>query len=214
MTLDGIIGTILVRDHYRWVRLQYISRILVALFVALVASSIGTVWLASKSTQYRYLLTDASGTLLQMVPLDRPNMTDEQVLTWGTDAITRLYTFDFLNYKRQFQRAQNDITVTGWRWFEDSMIRSGNFGAIRNNQFVTTAHPNGPAQITDRGLLRDPVSGQSRYVWTVEIPITITYQSSERTTSQDIKFRTSIIRVPEFVSKAGVQLRQMIGERG
>jgi len=210
MDRDSIVGTILVRDNYRWIRLQYITRVISAVVIAVFLSLIGTTMLMNKPTQFRYILVEPSGKILDMVPMDRPNMNDEDLLAWGVDAVTRLYTFDFKNYKRQFQKAQSNVTVTGWKWFEESMLSSGNFDAVIKNKYVTTAFPTGPARIIGKELLTDSGTSESRYVWTIEFPMTITYRSSLQTTSQDLMVKATILRVPEFLNKSGSQIRQIV----
>lgn len=210
MTRDSIVGTILVRDNYRWVRLQYVSRVLLALAGMVLAAFIGTAMVANKPPEFRYILVETNGRPLEMVPLSRPNMSDEDLMTWGVDAVTRLYTFDFENYQRQFQEAQSNVTVTGWRWFEEAMVNSGNFNAVIQNKYVTTAYPTGPARILDKDMLTDPATGESRFVWTIEFPMSITYQSSIQSTSQDLRVTVTILRVPEFINRAGSQIRQIV----
>lgn len=208
MNLQSVVATILIRDQYRYVRLYYVTRMVALTCGLILVSVLGNIHLANQPVQYRYIMTKPTGEILPLVPLDQANMDDEALLAWTVDAVTRLHTFDFANYRRQFQQAQELLTVSGWVWFEDAMRSSGNFNSIIRNRYVTTAVPTGPARIVGRQYVE--AGDGRRYSWVVEFPMLITYRSGEKTTTQDLDMRVVVARVPEFVAKSGLQLRQIL----
>lgn len=210
MSVEAVVGSIFIRDQYRYVRLYYITRLILLVVGLLALSLFANLWLSQQPVQYRYLMTQPTGRLLNLVPLDQPNMSDEDVIKWTVDAVTRVHTFDFANYRTQFQDAQRVMTVTGWEWFEAALKNSGNMDSVIKNKFVTTAVPTGPARITGTALVQSgPIK---RFQWTVEFPMLVTYRSAQGTTSQDLKIRATILRQPEFVNASGLGIRQLIAQ--
>lgn len=210
MNSDSIAGTILVRDQYRYTRLYYVTRMLAIVASMLALSVLGNVWLLNQPPLYRYLMTNPTGELMTLVPLEQPNIEDEEVIKWTVDAVTRIHTFDFMNYRTQFQEAQKLLTASGWVWFEEALRKSGNFTAVVRNRYVTTAVPTGPAVVTKKGAV---VAGDvRRYQWTIEFPMLVTYRSSTQTTSQDLSLQVTVGRMPEYINRSGLGVRQILAK--
>lgn len=210
---EKVITTILMRDWYANHRLHYANRIIIALVFALAASLVGTVALFERNDQYRYIMTDETGSILPMVPLDKPNHPDDYIVAWTIDAITRLHSFDFVNYRNQFQSAKYNLTSQGWKNFEDAMDISGNFNAVLGNQFVTTAAPTGPGRITKAAGF------MGRHAWKVEFPMVVSYRSSKKdrngvqnVTNQQVNMTIVVVRQPEFLNSAGLGIRSIVAQ--
>lgn len=211
MQAEGIVETILLRDRYRRDRLEYLVRMTAIACGLVVLLVVANVIAVGRGDRYRFVMTDSVGKILPLVPLTQPNATDEQVTTWTIDAVTRAYSFDFANYRRQFQQAQKVLSLTGWEGFERSLIDSGNFVAIKENRYVTTAAPNGPARVVSKSLLSD-AAGNQRWGWTVEFPMLITYRNSRQAISQDLTVKAIVVRMPEYINPQGLGIRQIIAQ--
>lgn len=210
---ERAIASLLLRDWYANARLHYITRITVALVVLLAMSLVGTVALINRPPQFRYILTSPSGQVLPQVPLTQANHDDKFIVDWTIDAVTRLYSFDFINYRLQFQDAKKNMTTQGWNSFEEAMKVSGNFNAVLGNSYVTTAVPTGPGKIVKTGAIND------RYAWKVEFPMLISYRSSVRDkdgklrlTTQALTMSVTVIRQPIFLNAAGLGIRAILAE--
>lgn len=158
-----------------------------------------------------YLVADEDGRLVDMVPISRPNMADEDVAAWTVSAITDLMSFDFANYRGQLQDARYDLTGRGWRSFEE-MLSDGASGiatAVLRNKFVVTTVPTGPARVAEKGVLT--TERGSRFVWTVEVPVLLSYRSDRREIETDLMMRVTVIRMPEFVHEDGLGIRAVVG---
>ena len=212
-TAEEAMSALLLRDWYASARIHYMSRIATALMAMLLVSLAGTYALIDRPPQFRYVLTSVEGTVLPQVPLTRANHDDQYVVDWTIDAITRLYSFDFMNYRQQFQEAQRNMTTVGWESFEQAMKVSGNFNAVIGNSYVTTAVPTGPGRVTKKG----DVNG--RYAWKVEFPMLISYRSSARdregklrVTNQPLSMSVTVIRQPIFLNQSGLGIRAIVAE--
>lgn len=210
---ESVTAKLLLRDWYTNTRLHYAARINAFLLVTLILSLIGGVMLFNRPPQFRYILANDFGVVIDMVPLDQPNHDDEYITKWAVDAVTRLYSFDFVNYREQFQNAKVNMTTQGWTNFDQAMEKSGNFNAVIGNRFVTTAVPTGPGRITKKGDV------YGRYAWKVEFPMLISYRSSlkdregrSRDTTQQLMMAVTVIRQPEFLNEAGLGVRALVAE--
>jgi intracellular multiplication protein IcmL len=210
MNSDQIIGTILLRDRHRRFRYQQAAQIVVLLLVVLCISVAGNFRLASKPLQFRFLLTDVDGRLTIPVPITQKKVEDEQLKAWAVDAITRIWTFDFSNYRTQLQDAQRYMTVFGWKEFEKALAQSGNFNAVIANRYSMTAAPTGPAVILSQGI--STIAGSPpRYTWQVELPVIITYRSSKQEITQPLKIKATVGRMPEYITAgSGLAIRGVV----
>lgn len=211
MKAEAIIGTILLRERHRRDRLHYLLRVTVAVATLVVFLAVVAAFLLARGPLYKYVMVDPTGRLIQMVPLSQPNHDDAAILSWTVDAVTRIYTFDFANFRRQFQNSQALLTQIGFANFERSLRESGNFVAVRENRYVTTAVPNGPPRLLASNLVTS-VSGESRWGWVVEFPMLLTYRSSKQSTTQELNVRATVVRVPEYINRQGLGIRQVIAE--
>lgn len=210
---DHAVGTILLRDWYANARLHYLSRMVAGVAVILVVSLFGNYALFDRPPQFRYVLTDPAGKVFPQVPLGLANHDDQYIVDWTIDAVTRLYSFDFVNYRHQFQDAKRNMTTVGWQSFEDAMQRSGNFNAVLGNKYVTTAVPTGPGRIVNKGDV------MGRHAWRVEFPMLIDYRSSARdregaprTTNQNLLMSVTVIRQPIYLNESGLGIRAIVAE--
>jgi intracellular multiplication protein IcmL len=211
--VEDVIATKLRERAFANVRIHYTSILMVMVLIVAAASCIGTVALWQKPPQYGYLLTEDDGRILPLVPLDKPNHEDQYVIDWTVDAITRLYSIDYINYRIQLQEARHNLTTMGWKNYQDAMRLSGNFNAIVGNQFVTTAVPIGPGRIVKTGDVK------GRYAWKVEFPMLISYRASRenpedapKVTNQELTVSVTVIRMPEYLNKHGLGIRAIVAE--
>jgi hypothetical protein len=214
---ESAVAALLLGDLYANARLHFISRILAGALVVLAILFIGVYALIDRPAQFRYILTDTTGIVIPQTPLAQPNHDDQFIIDWALDSTTRLYTFDYDNYRLQFQDAKKNLTVSGWDSFEKAMDMSGNFNAVTGYQYVTTAAPTGPGKIVKTGAIT--LGSETRYAWKVEFPMVISYRSSRigkdgkpLLTEQNLTMAVTVIRVPEYVNPTGLGIRALVAE--
>lgn len=203
---ERIIASILLGQAHREARHHYLTRLVFAVAALLVLSLLGTGAMISKPEIYRYVLLERGGKVLSLVPLDQPKQADDFVVRWAVNATLKLHTYDFLNYQRQLEEAKRNMTVFGWGAYEKALEESGNFKAVISNRYASTAVPAGPGRILKKGDL------MGRFAWRIQFPILVTYQSSSRTTTQNMLVTVVVVRQPEFVQADGLGIRSIIAE--
>ncbi|WP_259184166.1 DotI/IcmL family type IV secretion protein [Rhizobium sp. BK176] len=214
---DRAVAMILFGERYSSERLYFVSRVMTMMVIALVISIIGNLAMFPNPPRYRYIPVSNSGLVLPQVPLSQPNHDDQFVIDWTIDAVTRLHSFDFMNYRLQLQDAQKNLTATGWDSFQASMKESNNFAAILGNSFVLTAVPTGAGKI----ISTDVVKGN--YTWTIQFPMLISYRSSApenaqrktegRVISDALNMTVTVSRVGVFLNHTGLGIKAMVGKR-
>jgi len=212
---EAAIATILRRDTFANQRLHYAVRTAFMLACLAVFAAGCALTLVTREQPYRYILTKDTGELLPMVPLEQANHDDEFIARWTVDTVTRLYSFDFVNYRQQLQEARRNLTTFGWTGFEKAMEVSGNFRAILDNRYAVTAVPTGPAVVIKSAIH----TGFMRHAWRVEFPLLLTYQSSQMgadgrplTANQNLKVSVVVIRQPEYLQREGLGIRSILAE--
>lgn len=174
--------------------------------IALIASIFANVMLATRKPDIKYFATNANGGLLRMVALNQPISSRSDVLSWATSAITQAYTYDFANFRKQFQESSNLFTTSGWEGFLQALDESGNLKSVQTNKFVTTVVPKSAPVIVGTGYV------EGRYAWKIEIPIIVTYQSATKRVSQNLLVQAVIVRRSELEHPKGLGIAQIVAQ--
>lgn len=208
---------ILFGDRYSSDRLYFMCRIILMLATALFISLVGNVAMMPNPPKYRYIPVSTAGVILPQVPVGQANHDDKFVVDWTIDAVTRLYSFDFLNYREQLQDAQRNLTAVGWDNFQTAMAKSNNFNAILGNRFVLTAVPTGAGKVTSTSTI------DGNFAWTVEFPMLISYRTSTvdpstrkaeaKTITDSLNMSITVTRVGVFLNHNGLGIRAIVGTR-
>jgi intracellular multiplication protein IcmL len=124
-------------------------------------------------------------------------------LRWASKAATVAYTFDFVNYNTQTAAARPYFTEDGWQDYLNSVNNLIN--TIVQNQLFVNGVVSGAPVISNQGNI--PGRG---YVWRVQIPFLVTYQSANTTSKQNYFVIISIVKVPTYVNKQGIGIDQFV----
>lgn len=206
---EDIVRTIWEKESYAISRYFWTMRATWAMIAAASLALICTISLLQRPPVFRYVLTLTDGTIRDIVPLVEAKHDDEAIKRWATNVVLKAYGWDFLNYKAQFTKLQEDMTVYGWEEYKKSIEEAGNFKAVIGNHYVLTGVPNGPVQIERKGLYGEI----GRYAWKVKVPIIVSYASSVQRTNQSLMVTAVIVRQPEWINDAGLGVRSLIVER-
>ncbi|MEW5423990.1 type IVB secretion system apparatus protein IcmL/DotI [Amorphus sp. 3PC139-8] len=176
-------------------------RMVLAAAAASVAAAIAivvTIFVVTNKPEPRYFATQTNGRILPLVPLDQPMLTSAQITAFAAEAVTAALTIDFANYRRDLKAAEPYFQhPEGWDNFLTALEKSGTLKYIVANRMVATAVANG-ASIINSGSL----NGQ--YSWRLQIPVTVTYESSSETARQDLLVELLIRRLQTYETPNGV----------
>ncbi len=199
------LGTVVVRNEFY--RDGYRSLLRLALLQGLVILGLlGAMFFVINIHQpeNRYFATTEDGRLIPMLPLSQPNLSTPALMSWSAQAATEVMTFGFNDYRRRLQELSRNFTRRGWESFTEALSVSRLIEMVEANQQVVTAAPAGAPILESEGL----VAG--RYVWRVQLPLILTYQSGAKQKSNRLLVSLTIVRVPRLESANGVGIEQWI----
>lgn len=154
----------------------------------------------------KYFATTTEGALIELIPLDQPNLSTNTLLQWTTQAATSAYTYNFVNYRDAFQQARNYFTPEGYKNYLKAIEDSRNLEAVKEKKLVVSSVPTGAPIVVNEGRIA------GRYAWQVEMPMLISYQSATEVIRQNIKLTMLIVRIPTLDSPKGIGIAQFIVE--
>jgi intracellular multiplication protein IcmL len=190
------------RDSYRIVLMALLIAILV------IAGLVGVIgYMMANKAAPRYFATTSTGKLIPMVPLNQPNMSQTAIRQWTANAVTSIYTYDFLNYRKAFQDNEQYFTSGGWKAFLDKIASSRNLKAVQDEKLTVSAVPAGTPVIVSTGVL------QGHYVWRIQIPMVVTYVSLSQTFNQRVMVTLTVMRLSTLDTKYGVGIAQFVEQQ-
>lgn len=186
------------RDHYHQ-------------FIMVLMGVIALLWIALGVVLYQILTrplpqfnaVQPDGKTMLLIPFTQPNLLPDTILRWASKAATVSYTFDFVNYNKQIAAARPYFTEDGWQDYLNSVSRLIN--TIVQGQLFINGVVSGAPVISNQG----PLPGRG-YVWRVQIPFLVTYQSANITTKRSFYVMLSIVQVPTSVNKQGIGIDQFV----
>jgi intracellular multiplication protein IcmL len=132
------------------------------------------------------------------ISLDQPNMTDQALIKWATNAARLAYSYDFKNYQEQLQLNQQNFTSAGWKAFMSALNKSNNLQEVQNKKLVAFATSSGQATIVKKGVTN------GIYTWEIVIPMLATYENESRILKQNLTITMLIDRTTDTNSGVGI----------
>lgn len=118
------------------------------------------------------LLSTAAALGQSNLQLTRALFSNEQILSWATEAAITLNSYDYNNYQQQFETAkQKYFTPETWNTYLEGLQSSGNVKEVIEKNLTLTATGNGTPTILQQGVI------QNRYSWKAQIPIRVVSSS-------------------------------------
>lgn len=143
------------------------------------------------------------GKTLSLTSSSEPNLLPNTILEWASTAATRAYTFSFEQYNEQLALARPYFTDDGWQDYLNS-VRYLIDTIVQKQVFVNGVVAGTPV-ISNQGPLPD-----KGYVWRVQIPFLVTYQSTSGPEKRNYYVVLSIVRVPTEVNPRGIGIDQFV----
>lgn len=167
-------------------------------------------WLAhSAKPEPRYFAARENGSLIPLVPVDQPYLSDGQITNFAVEAVTRALTIDFANWRSDLSEASEYFErPRGWENFLTAIESSGMLDYIKNRRLVASIVANGAV------IVRSGPGEGGRFTWTVQIPITVTYESSSEISRDSLLAEMLVSRLPTSVSSRGVAISRIIVRPG
>lgn len=138
-----------------------------------------------------------------LTSFDEPNLLPSTLIRWGSKGAVASYTFDFVNYKAQMVEAALYFTAAGWADYQASL--SSLIDQIVQKQLFVNGVVSGDPVISNQG----PLPGRG-YVWRLQIPFLVTYQTAEAIKKQRFLVIMTIVRIPTNIDPTGIGVDQFV----
>ncbi|MDX1900929.1 MAG: DotI/IcmL/TraM family protein [Gammaproteobacteria bacterium] len=144
------------------------------------------------------------GAILTLLPHDSPNLLPNTVLRWASKAAVAAYTFSFdpTTIAQQNALLRPYFTETGWNDYQIS-VKGIMETVIKNQLFVNSVVSDTPV-ISRQGDFGDG------YIWEIQIPFLVTYQSSEETKRSRFLVIMTVVRVPASDNPVGIGINRFV----
>lgn len=199
---------VVVRNAF-YKRLHFLALAVFMLLVVVVISLVGVVvYLLKNPTHPLYFATDDVGRLIQVVPVDVPNMTTDKVIAWTIQAVEAANSYDYVNFHGQLQSAQKYFTNYGWLSYMGALTSSNNLIAITQRKMIVLAQVVDQPKIIAAGIL------SGAYAWKFEMPLLITnwlppYDEKSKF-SNPVQVTVIVQRQPALKGDQGLGIVQII----
>ena len=184
------------------------KRMAIAAAVASAASllSVSMAWWAvSTKPAPQYFIAMENGGIIPIVPTDQPYLNDGQVTNFAVEAITRALTFSFANWRQDLAASSQYFErPNGWNNFLEAIEGSGMLEFVRNRRLISSVVANGAV------IVKTGPDASGRYSWVVQVPLTITYQSSSEQSTENRMAEIQISRLPTWQTSRGVGITRVL----
>jgi intracellular multiplication protein IcmL len=137
--------------------------------VIIIMLSCALAYLLKNPAKPLYFAADEVGRMIQIVPVNIPNMTTEAVTAWTVNAVQSAYSYDYINYRAQLQSSEKYFTNYGWNAYMKALGLSGNLRGLTSRQQVVLAQVIAPPKLLRQALLGGALA------WQFEMPLLVIY---------------------------------------
>lgn len=190
------------RDNFR--RVTYIMLLSVLINVVLGFLSL---YSFTHRPDPKYFATSSDGRITPLYSLDQPMVSVPTLLEWAKESINSVYTYNFVNYRKELQKASERFTPDGWKNFQATLKDSNNLKTVVDSRMVVNSVATGAPVMLDRGIIN------GRYAWKVQTPVLVTYRNQARTFQQPLLVTMVVIRVPTVNDPKGIRITQFLASR-
>lgn len=196
---------ILRRNLFYWVNYRTIGLCVVLLLLLNVVLFGFIIYQRMAWPKPKYFATTADGRPIPIVNLALPYYSDPNVvLDWAVRAVQEIYSMDYVTWRKVLQDAEVYFTPKGYQDFLIALKQSTNLNAVKADKYIVSVAITGKPILTGQGQKNPNVP----YSWSMQIPVTVTYQNSENKVNTQIGYmqmdveRTSLLRHDEGIAIA------------
>lgn len=175
------------------------------LCVALILSVLLNAYLGWRATHpvREYFATD-NGRMFPLIPMSQPYRKTADVIQFTRDNITRSFTLDFLNWRRQLEDLRAGYTRDGFQQYLENLERMGILDTVKDKRMNLSISA-GTGVLTKEG-----VQGGG-FFWQVELPIEVRLEGqTSRLPPQHFRAVARIERISTLDSIQGIGIASLV----
>ncbi|MBU2754030.1 DotI/IcmL/TraM family protein [Acidithiobacillus sp. CV18-2] len=180
-------------------RMAYQREILIGIFALIFA---GLYFLFPRTeVQYKYFATEPNGSVMPLVPFNHPFDSDSTVLSWTEQAVTGIFNFDVLDYRRRLEADRKYFTKAGFAAFIKSFETDGLYKDMVDRKLMVSVVQSGTAVVRLHGKLPN-----GRYGWEIQIPLHFRLENSNGLSDKRYMANVIVTRVGNWVNADAIAI--------
>ncbi len=173
----------------------------------LLAMVLGHIYQAHHLPEPPYRFTDSHGNLVDGTPLNRPVMSDADLMDFAKRSILAVYNFNYAHARETLSRdASPNFTADGWEGVAAAMETTHSLKEIEARSISVSAIPLAGPAIRKWAGMRDHLA------WGVQFPIRVTYANTNENRWVDLMITATVMRVPTALYPKGVAIDSFVAE--
>ncbi|WP_162896536.1 DotI/IcmL family type IV secretion protein [Cysteiniphilum halobium] len=141
-------------------------------------------WYSHKEDKHYFLAVNDQGIVKSLDLPKKMVVTDDMLVNWVSQNVTKLYKFDFLNYKEQILTLKPLFTNQGWYAFNAAFKET--VDQVIEHKMVAKAALDGVPVITAAGHIAGVRS------WQVQVPILVTFSQGNEVANNHTLLKLTI----------------------
>lgn len=162
----------------------------------------------SKPDPVTFVTGDEFRTLLP-VSVDKPYVSQADLIQWVSDVLPKAFIFDFINYNQQLKNVSQYFTVNGWKTYTDQLKTYVDYNALVTNKLFSNASPAGAPFIVNQGILPS-----NTYGWLVQMPLNLNYSSVNKGNKIPLVLQVLVVRIPTLNNLSGIAIDKLTVTKG
>lgn len=181
-------------------------KVLTLVIIIFIATGIN-VWslffFSAQKTPPAYIPVNSDNRLIELVPLNKPNVSSGAASQLALKAIQAVNTYDYINWKTQLQGASVYFTPRGWADYLNLFTATKTMDTVLAQRAIVSVEPTGNPTV-----VQNQVGSNGVYFWQIKIPIKVSYKSHVDSLSGVMEQRgivtMYIVRVPTTQAPDGI----------
>ncbi len=154
-----------------------------------------------------YWFTDNHGNLVAGTPLNRPVMSDADLMDFAVRSVLTVYNFDYVHYHETLSReATPNFTADGWAGLNAAVGATGSLQEVEARAMSVSAITLAGPSIKKWSEIGDHLA------WAVQFPIRVTYANTNESRVVDLVVTATVLRVPTAFYPKGVAIDSFVAE--
>ena len=153
-----------------------------------------------------YFATDALGQVLQLPSLNQAYLEDEEVTEWVKYVVEHLYSYNFVNYRKDLHEIRPYFTSKGYNELMLGLKRSNNLNAVRANRLVVY-----PDNFKQPIIVKKGIKG-NKYSWIVQADLNVVYENELKKIVQPIRVDLLVQRESRLNNTDAIAIAQLVAQ--
>lgn len=134
----------------------------------------------------------------------KPGMSLAQISVWSNEAVAQLFSFDYVNFRKQLQMAQSYFTPKAWESVQSQLQKMGTLEKVQKDKLVVAAVAVATPVVLQQGVFLE------RYSWKVQLPMLVMYYGKKKVEKSVIVTTLFITRSDKNIGKRGIAIADFL----